>query len=218
MANRAGLRKVVKTVRGKHGAVRRSYWVRAQEAGKGIIKKHGGKIAAGALLGAALLAGRYLSRRPDVQSAVKSGRNRMADHLDQQAAGGRGVIGGLLGFNRNLGQRITNKLRTPTTSLNGRRSDLAAWAQHNSHHFNNITANSEHANATQYGMTSGVGTSGWNLRSTAPPADSGPHRRRGEGRRGRGSGTGAITPGQPRARVANVGSSAPIQFGWTTPG
>lgn len=32
MANRAGLRKVVKTVRGKHGAVRRSYWVKAQGA------------------------------------------------------------------------------------------------------------------------------------------------------------------------------------------
>lgn len=193
MANRAGLRKVVKTVRGKHGAVRRSYWVRAQEAGKSLIRKHGGKIAAGALLGAALLAGHALSRRPDVRASIRSSKDRLADHLDRQADNQHGIIGGLLGFNRDLGRRVTSKLRSPTASLNGRRSDLASWAQHNSHHFTNITGNSEHANSTQYGMTSGVGNSGWNLRSNAPPADSGPPRRRGENRRGRSGGTGAMT-------------------------
>lgn len=58
MANRAGLRKVVKTVRGKKGSVRRSYWVRAGDAVKsgaraagGFVGRHKGAIA-GALLAA----------------------------------------------------------------------------------------------------------------------------------------------------------------------
>jgi len=61
---RSGLKKVTKSVRGKHGMVKRSYWVRAGEKskviGRGIQKgakvagkflgKHKGKIAAGAAL------------------------------------------------------------------------------------------------------------------------------------------------------------------------
>lgn len=56
MANRAGLKKVTKTVRGKKGAVKRSYWVKAKEAVSGFAKNHGKKILAGAALagGAAL--------------------------------------------------------------------------------------------------------------------------------------------------------------------
>lgn len=62
MANRAGLRKVTKSVKGKKGTVQRSYWVKASGAVKGAAKsagkfigKHKGKIAAGAglALGAA---------------------------------------------------------------------------------------------------------------------------------------------------------------------
>ncbi len=62
MANRAGLRKVTKSVKGKKGTVQRSYWVKASSAVKGAAKsagkfigKHKGKIAAGAglALGAA---------------------------------------------------------------------------------------------------------------------------------------------------------------------
>lgn len=69
-ANRAGLKKVTKTVRGKKGVVRRSYWVKAnpnQKSGQrslrqegapkqGFLARHGGKLAVGAaLLGAAAL-------------------------------------------------------------------------------------------------------------------------------------------------------------------
>lgn len=56
MANRAGLRKVVKTVRTKKGVARRSYWVRATDAVKsgaraagGFAGRHKGAIAAGVL-------------------------------------------------------------------------------------------------------------------------------------------------------------------------
>lgn len=69
---RSGLKKVTKSVRGKHGTVKRSYWVRATEkakvVGRGIQKgakvtgkflsKHKGKIAVGAAL-----AGTYLALR-----------------------------------------------------------------------------------------------------------------------------------------------------------
>lgn len=50
--SRAGLRKVTKVVRGKRGATRRSYWVRAA----GLAKRHRSVIAAGALTLAAALA------------------------------------------------------------------------------------------------------------------------------------------------------------------
>ena len=48
MANRAGLRKVVKTVRGKHGMVQRSYWVRAQGAVMSGARSAGRSIVSGA--------------------------------------------------------------------------------------------------------------------------------------------------------------------------
>lgn len=56
MANRAGLKKITKTVRGKKGAVKRSYWVKAKDAAKGVggfLNRHKGKIAAGVGLAAA---------------------------------------------------------------------------------------------------------------------------------------------------------------------
>ena len=67
MANRAGLKKVTKMVHGKKGTVKRSYWIKAKEGAKsvggkvagaaraagGFLKRHKGKIAAGAGLAAA---------------------------------------------------------------------------------------------------------------------------------------------------------------------
>ena len=67
MANRAGLKKVTKMVHGKKGTVKRSYWIKAKEGAKsvggkvagaaraagGFLKRHKGKIAAGAGLVAA---------------------------------------------------------------------------------------------------------------------------------------------------------------------
>lgn len=63
MGSRAGLKKVVKSVRGKKGVVRRTYWMRASAAAKGagsFLSRHKGKIAAGAaLVGAGILAARH---------------------------------------------------------------------------------------------------------------------------------------------------------------
>lgn len=67
MANRAGLKKVTKSVHGKKGTVRRSYWIKAKEGAKSVggkvagaarsagnfLNKHKGKIAAGVGLAAA---------------------------------------------------------------------------------------------------------------------------------------------------------------------
>lgn len=62
VASRAGLKKVVKTVRGKRGTVRRAYYVKANEAPKkqGFLSRHKGKLALGAAaIGAGLLANRH---------------------------------------------------------------------------------------------------------------------------------------------------------------
>jgi len=47
MGSRAGLKKVTKAVRGKHGMVKRSYWVRAKEAVGNFASRHKKKIIAG---------------------------------------------------------------------------------------------------------------------------------------------------------------------------
>jgi hypothetical protein len=61
--SRSGLKKVSKTVRGRKGSVRRSYWVKAQEGAKSVGQKiwhNKGKIA---LAGAAIAGGLYLRHR-----------------------------------------------------------------------------------------------------------------------------------------------------------
>jgi len=77
MANRSGLKKVTKSVRGKHGSVRRSYWVKsspkaaAQQKQPGFLRRNAGKIAVGAvaLAGAAYLAHRGLKNRGMIQNS-----------------------------------------------------------------------------------------------------------------------------------------------------
>lgn len=92
MGSHAGLKKVVKTVRGKKGVVKRTYWMRATEkakaAGRGIQKgakatgkflgKHKGKIAA-----AAALTGAYL--------AVRGAQHVKKTHIGFQQAGRKGT-------------------------------------------------------------------------------------------------------------------------------
>ena len=61
---RSGLKKVTKSVRGRRGMVRRSYWIKAKEGAKSIgrtLWKHKGKIATG-FAGAAIATGIYLHR------------------------------------------------------------------------------------------------------------------------------------------------------------
>lgn len=86
MSGRTGLRKVVKTVKGKKGTVRRSYWVKSaqtrppgqrtlrqsQPSKEGFLQRHAGKIAAGAaLLGAAAL------HRHKLTGAVRSAQSSL---------------------------------------------------------------------------------------------------------------------------------------------
>ena len=81
MANRAGLKKVTKTVRGKKGAVKRSYWVKAKGAVKGWANRHpmaaqlGKKaLVAGAIMGgAAILHNRGKLRNAAVQAGGRIG-------------------------------------------------------------------------------------------------------------------------------------------------
>lgn len=70
---RSGLKKVVKTVKGKKGSARRAYWVKSDpNAGKkkpGFLRRHAGKI----LGAAALVGGAYLAHRAGATAAVKGG-------------------------------------------------------------------------------------------------------------------------------------------------
>ena len=99
MANRAGLKKVTKMVHGKKGTVKRSYWVKAKEGAKsvggkvagaargagGFLKRHKGKIAAGAGLAAAAY-GAYKGAK-----FVKGYRGMGMSHGDAAKA----IVGGL---------------------------------------------------------------------------------------------------------------------------
>lgn len=98
MGSRAGLKKVVKSVRGKKGVVRRTYWMRASAAAKGagkFLSRHKGKIAAGAaLVGAGILAAR---NRNAIKGAYHGARiaNKGAGAVSE---GMRRVTGHGLGF------------------------------------------------------------------------------------------------------------------------
>lgn len=90
MANRAGLRKITKTVRGKKGSVRRSYWVKASGAVKGAAKAAGGFVARhkGKIAGAAALAGAaYLG----VKHGSKISGAVQGMHMAHKMAGAMGI-------------------------------------------------------------------------------------------------------------------------------
>ena len=116
MANRAGLKKVTKMVHGKEGTVKRSYWIKAKEGAKsvggkvagaaraagGFLKRHKGKIAAGAGLVAAAY-GAYkghqlfkagsalgLSRGATLRAAASDLKNRAKDAATR---GAHAVVG-----------------------------------------------------------------------------------------------------------------------------
>lgn len=96
MGSKAGLKKVTKSVRGKHGSVRRTYWVRAKQVGNKFMQRHGNKVkAAGAVAGAvALAAGAHLA------------------HKHRGAIGERAAAANkaFAGFRRGTGASLTKKL------------------------------------------------------------------------------------------------------------
>ena len=81
---RSGLKKVTKSVRGRKGMVRRSYWIKAKEGAKSIgrtLWKHKGKIATG-FAGAAIATGIYLHKRKvnAAKNAEMSAAMNLADY------------------------------------------------------------------------------------------------------------------------------------------
>lgn len=91
MSSKAGLKKVTKTVRGKKGAVRRSYWVKAKDAAKsagGFLNRHKSKIALGAaaLAGTAYLAhkGLQINKRRTSTDQKTQGAIEQAGQVRQQ--------------------------------------------------------------------------------------------------------------------------------------
>lgn len=83
---RSGLRKITKSVRGKKGSVRRSYWVKAKEGAKGIGQKlwqNKGKLA---LAGAAVAGGLYLRHRKtqSLKSILKDKEDMLKATLDAE--------------------------------------------------------------------------------------------------------------------------------------
>ena len=84
--NRSGLKKVTKTVRGRKGSVRRSYWVKAQEGAKNVgqkIWRNKGKIA---LAGAAIAGGLYLRHKKtqSLKSILKDKEDLLKTTLDAE--------------------------------------------------------------------------------------------------------------------------------------
>ncbi len=107
MANRAGLRKVVKTVRTKKGVVRRSYWVRASHQLKagGLAAAAIGSGLSGMFIGGAAgrMAGAAIASRRAGQMFQAGINGGTADSLNHGAASalrhmnGGGFIGGIGG-------------------------------------------------------------------------------------------------------------------------
>lgn len=76
MASKAGLRKVTKTVRGKKGAVKRSYWVRAKEGVKGFVKRHPTAVKVGLGAAGALAAGLAIHKGLKLDRRVRASKQQ----------------------------------------------------------------------------------------------------------------------------------------------
>lgn len=102
---RAGLKKVIKTVKGKKGSARRAYWVKSDpNAGKkkpGFLRRHAGKI----LGAAALVGGAYLAHRAGATAAAKGAvRGTLSAYRDAKAI--RSANGPKIG----VGEKISGAL------------------------------------------------------------------------------------------------------------
>lgn len=92
MANRAGLKKVTKTVRGKKGVVKRSYWVRAKEGVKNFVKKHPTAVKVGLGAAGALAAGLAIRKGIRLDRRVKASKQQTHEAF-QKARESIGSVG-----------------------------------------------------------------------------------------------------------------------------
>lgn len=92
MASKAGLRKVTKTVRGKKGVVKRSYWVRAKEGVKGFVKRHPTAVKVGLGAAGALAAGLAIHKGLKLDRRVRAAKQQTYNEVlkTKEAIGGAG--------------------------------------------------------------------------------------------------------------------------------
>ena len=156
MGSRAGLKKVTKSVRGKHGTVRRTYWVNAKQATSKFLRRHGKKIAVvagtAALAGSAYLAHKHRAKLSEhaghankqfaafrrgtgatlTKKLVSAAGSKLADHIGEsfgERAGG--AIGRMVGgkHGESIGRLLGGTLgSTAATHLTESRIDRAATA------------------------------------------------------------------------------------------
>lgn len=147
MPNRAGLKKITKTVRGKKGVVRRSYWVRGKTAVGGAVRKVGNFVnrhhrkflGAAALVGGAALAykhrakfqhgaellkkaheeGKRISRRERLRTAHpdRAAQGHDTSEAAVRKAGRAGYMKGVM--NSELGKRYQNWRGSPMRDSQG---------------------------------------------------------------------------------------------------
>ena len=121
MGSHAGLKKVVKTVKGKKGVVKRSYWVRAKEAVSGLAKRQGRANAAAykksSTMGSAKT-GLHVGLVGGLLGAHRTGYGVDATHVGSQmlAAGTRRATGTQ---GKTIGKKIKHGLATYAGTTGG---------------------------------------------------------------------------------------------------
>lgn len=94
MGSRSGLKKVIKTARGKHGVVKRSYWVRAKDTVGAFATRHKRKIIGGVVTAATVGALAY-GHRHAIRGAVGTAnlKRKEMDHSTPFGAKLRAIRG-----------------------------------------------------------------------------------------------------------------------------
>lgn len=146
MASRAGLKLVKKTVRGKHGSVKRSYWVKSNpDAGRkpGFFRRNAGKIAAvAALAGGAYLAHKHGRAIAGAVGGMKLGAAMAAQHAKET------------GKTLTLGNRLSARMLGAIHGANNHGGTIThkdvADAAHRAHTRMREAAHGFHAQATEY--------------------------------------------------------------------
>ena len=139
MGNRAGLKKVVKSVRGKRGSVRRTYWVksspkkaanpRQSEQKPGFLRRHAGKI-----IGAAALAGLAYANRNKLAGAARGAGLALNAHKHSGRTAGAmerakdAFRAAKLGYSSNRGMdRVDSHIARAGKAIGKARAGATTW-------------------------------------------------------------------------------------------
>lgn len=114
--SRSGLKREVRSVKGKHGTVKRTYWVKSQQAVTGFARKHKGKIA-GAAVAAATIGALAYGNRHALKWGYRVAKQKREEHikaggstkmLDQLRAAHAGAVKGYQAGAAKHGTLVTN--------------------------------------------------------------------------------------------------------------